>query len=225
MTPLRKKEKIMEKSKQEQGSTLIDQLAHDAAEVLLQNDVEAPIDSQELLTAACDYIVLAFEQRVGRKPEEADQCQVIPAAIAAVHAFLLRQTTNGLGLLYTFGYTDVDLCADAAIEQLVALDVVIVDIRYSPNSRVAKWRQVQLQERLGEQYIHIQALGNVNYNRPGAPIHLLQSENGVSLVGERLQRGQHLALMCMCREVEECHRLEAARRVQALLPDVLVIHL
>ena len=211
--------------KHEQEKQLINQLAHAAAEILLQDDAEADIDSQELLTAACDYVVIEFEKHVGRKPEEADQCLVIPAAIAAAHAFLLQQTKNGLGLLYTFGYTDVDLCADAAIEQLVALDVVIVDIRYSPNSRVAKWRQAQLQERLGEHYIHIQALGNVNYNRPGAPIHLFHSANGVNLVGERLQRGQHLALMCMCSEVEECHRLEAAERVQEQLPEVRVIHL
>lgn len=215
----------MENSKQEQERQLIEHLAHAAAETLLQGDAEADIDSQELLTAACDYVVIEFEKHVGRKPEEADQCLVIPAAIAAAHAVLLQQTTNRLGLLYTFGYTDVDLCAEAAIEQLVALDVMIADIRYSPNSRIAKWRQAQLQERLGEHYIHVQALGNVNYNRPGAPIHLFQSENGVDLVGKRLQRGQHLALMCMCRDIEECHRLEAARKVQERFGDLIVIHL
>ena len=209
--------------KQEQEKHLIDQLARTAAEILLQGDTDADVDPQEILSVACDSVVIAFEKRAGRTPEEADQRLVIPAAIAAAHAYLLQHTTHGSGLLYTFGYTDV--CADEVIEQLVALDVVIVDIRYSPNSRVAKWRQAQLQERLGEQYLHVQALGNVNYNRPGAPIHLFQSESGVSLVGERLQRGQHLALMCMCREVEECHRLEAARKVQEQLPDVIVVHL
>jgi len=208
--------------KQEQEKHVIDQLAHAAAEILLQDNAEADIDSQKLLTAACDYVVLEWEKHVGRKPEEADQCQVIPAAIAAAHAFLLQQT-NGLGLLYTFGYMDV--CADAVIAQLVALDVVIVDIRYSPNSRRAKWRMARLQEQLGEHCLSIRELGNVNYNQPGTPIQLFQSENGVNLVGERLQRGQHLALMCVCREVEECHRLEAARQVQAQFPDVILIHL
>jgi hypothetical protein len=203
---------------------LVGQLARIAAEILLEGDADADVDPQKILTAACDSVVIEFEKHVGRKPEEADQCLVIPAAIAAAHAFLL-QRTNGLGLLYTFGYTDGNLCPDAAIEQLVALNIAIVDIRYSPNSRVAKWRQAQLQARLGEHYLHVQALGNVNYNQHGAPFQLLQSESGVNLVGERLQRGQHLALMCVCREVKQCHRLEAARRVQAHFPEVMVIHL
>ena len=210
--------------KHEQEKQLIDQLAHAAAEILLQDDAEADIDSQELLTVACDSVVLAFEKHVGRKPQEADQCLVIPAAIAAAHAFLLQQTTNGLGLLYTFGYTDVDICPDAAIEQLVALDVVIVDIRYSPNSRAAKWRQAQLQERLGEHYLHVQALGNVNYNRPG-PIRLYQAEVGVNLAGERLRQGQHLAFMCMCPQLDGCHREVAAQKMREQFPALKVIHL
>ncbi|MGH2496534.1 MAG: DUF488 family protein [Ktedonobacteraceae bacterium] len=216
----------MENSKQEQEKQLVEHLAHAAAEILFQDNIGADVDPQKILLVACDvacdYVALAFEKHAGRTPAEADQRLVLPAAIAATHTYL-RQQANGLGLLYTFGYTDV--CADAVIAQLVALDVLIVDIRYSPNSRLAKWRQAQLQERLGEHYTHIQALGNVNYNRPGAPIQLYQSEVGVSLVGERLRRGQHLAMMCMCREVEECHRLEVARRVQKQLPGVLVIHL
>jgi len=207
---------------QEQENPLVSQLAHTAVEILLQDDAAAGANPRELLTATTDLVVIEFGKHVGRFPGEADQRLVIPAAIAATHAYLLQQA-NEFGLLYTFGYTDV--CSDAVIEQLVALDVLIVDIRYSPGSRVAKWRQAQLQERLGDHYLHVQALGNVNYNQPGAPIHLFQSENGVNLVGERLQRGQHLALMCMCREVEECHRLEAARKVQEQFPALKVIHL
>ncbi len=206
----------------EREKQLVDQLARTAAEILLQDDAAADADPRELLTATTDFVVIEFEKYMGRFPREMDQRLVIPAVIAATHAYLLQRASE-LGLLYTFGYTDV--CPDAVIEQLVALDILIVDIRYSPGSRVAKWRQAQLQERLGDHYIHVQALGNVNYNRPGAPIHLFQPENGVNLVGERLQRGQHLALMCMCREVEECHRLEAARKVQEQFPALKVIHL
>ena len=181
------------------------------------------LEPQQAYLVAGDLVQSACHARVGHAPKPADRWDVVyQATIAATHSYLLARS-NGIGLLYTFGYTTPG--TGPAIEQLVALDVSIADIRYSPNSRVQKWRKSSLQNWLGDHYLHIRELGNVNYNQPGAPIQLFQSENGVSLVSERLQRGQHLALMCMCREVEECHRLEAAREVQVQFPEVMVIHL
>jgi hypothetical protein len=95
------------------------------------------------------------------------------------------------------------LYADAVTRALVALGVVITDIRFSANSRAAKWRKAQLQVRLEASYLHLPELGNKNYNRPGAPIQLAHPEIGVNLAGERLRQGQHLAFMCVCSERPE----------------------
>src|SRR5438128_8075060 len=97
--------------KQEQEQPLVGQLAEAAVEILLQGDAEADVDPQEILKVASDFVVIEFEKRVGRYPgpEEADRRLVIPATVAATHAYLLRQAKNGVGLLYTFGYTNVNI--------------------------------------------------------------------------------------------------------------------
>ena len=183
----------MEPNQGDQGTELVEWLAHYAVK-MLQDRASSRPDPQELLSATNDWVVIAFEKRLAYKPGKADLCPVMQASIVAAHTHLTQQT-NGCGLLYTFGYTVP--CAEAVMEQLVALGVVITDIRYSPNSRAVKRRLTPLQERLGDHYIHVQALGNINYNRPGG-IQLYQPEVGVNLAGERLRQGQHLAFMCMC---------------------------
>ena len=153
------------------------------------------LEPQQAYQVAAGLAQSAYHVRLGHAPSAADLWDgVYQATIAATHSYLLPRS-NGIGLLYTFGYTAPG--AGPAIEQLVTLDVTIADIRYSPNSRVQKWRTSSLQNWLGGHYLHIRELGNVNYNQPGAPIHLFQSENGVNQVSERLQSGQHLALMCV----------------------------
>jgi hypothetical protein len=199
---------------------LIEHLAHTATEILL--DDGAPADPQGLLTAATDLVVLEWEKLLGSRPDKVNPCLVMQAAIVATHGYLLKQA-HGLGLLYTFGYTMP--CAEAVIEQLVALSVVITDIRFSANSRAAKWRKNRLQAQLLASYLHLPELGNENYNRPGAPIQLARPEIGVNLVGERLQQGQHLAFMCVCSDIERCHRKVAAGLMLEQFPTLNVIHL
>jgi hypothetical protein len=204
-----------------QGTELVEWLAQYAVEMLQDEATPCP-DPQELLSAANDWVAIAFEKQLTHKPERSDLCLIVQASILATHTYLVQQAADGQRLLYTFGYTM--LCAEAIIEQLVALGVLITDIRYSANSRAAKWRKARLQRQLGEHYFHLQALGNVNYNRPG-PIQLYQAEVGVSLAGERLQQGQHLAFMCMCPQLDGCHREVAAQKMCEQFPALKVIHL
>lgn len=210
----------MESNQWEQETDLVEWLARYAGE-MLQDKAATCSDPQELLSAANDWVAIAFEKRLARRSEEADLYPIVQASILATHTCLTRQAV-GQGLLYTFGYTM--LCAEAIIEQLVSLGVLITDIRYSANSHVAKWRGAQLQKQLGEHYLHLQALGNVNYNRPGG-IQLYQPEIGVDLAGERLRQGQHLAFMCVCRELDGCHREVAAQRMLEQFPALRVVHL
>lgn len=179
------------------------------------------VDLQATLDAARDWAALGFEELFSRPPAKSEQHLVVRASVAAMHT-RLQQEAPEFGLLYTFGYTMP--FADALIEQLVALGVTIADIRYSANSRAAKWREARLRERLGDHYIRIQELGNVNYNRAGS-IQLSRPEAGIRLAGDRLQQGQHLAFMCVCSTVDGCHRQLAAELMHVHIPALTILHL
>src|SRR6266702_38632 len=66
-----------------------------------------------------------------------------------------------MSTLYTFGY----LCtkSERILTELIALQVPIVDIRFSPTSRRYEWTQEALSKKLGSQYSWVQDLGNENY--------------------------------------------------------------
>lgn len=135
------------------------------------------------------------------------------------HSYLSKQSP--CGLLYTFGYGM--LGASVLIEQLVELGVAIYDIRFSPRSRVHKWRKPYLREWLGDNYLHLPALGNVNYNQPDLDIELADPVTGVPLVAQPLRGGKHIALMCVCKEHEECHRSDAADEILKQIPEAILI--
>jgi uncharacterized protein (DUF488 family) len=137
----------------------------------------------------------------------------------ATHAYLSKQSPYGL--LYTFGYGMSG--AGVLIKQLVEIGVAIYDIRYSPRSRVHKWRKSFLEEWLSDSYRHLPALGNVNYNQSGLAIELADPTAGVPLVAQPLRRGQHIALMCVCKEHEECHRSDVADEILKQIPEAILL--
>jgi uncharacterized protein (DUF488 family) len=92
------------------------------------------------------------------------------------------------------------------------LDAVVVDIRFSPRSRNPHWTAGRLTSLLGERYRHLAVLGNRNYK--GGPIEFVDLEEGVVKVGELL-REQPVILLCVCADVERCHRLPAAEAIAA----------
>lgn len=113
-----------------------------------------------------------------------------------------------LHTLYTFGYsgrTPHEL--QTLAEQL---QVVVADIRFSPRSRIPDWSGGRLQNLLGDRYRHLPSLGNRNYK--GGPIEFVDLEAGVVEVGELL-RQQPVILLCVCADVQRCHRLPAAEAI------------
>ena len=115
-----------------------------------------------------------------------------------------------LHTLYTFGYsgrTPHEL--QTLAEQLNA---VVVDIRFSPRSRSPDWSGGRLQKLLGDRYHHLPALGNRNYK--GGPVEFVDLETGVVEVGQLL-RQQPVILLCVCADVQRCHRLAAAEAIAA----------
>lgn len=119
--------------------------------------------------------------------------------------------------LYTYGYSGkkpADLQAWAN-----HLDAIVADCRFQTNSRAAYWRRGPLMKLLGDRYAHIKHLGNENYKN-GGEIKFVSLEQGVREVG-RLLVERPVILMCMCSNVETCHRTAAANAIaQALGVEV-----
>ena len=107
--------------------------------------------------------------------------------------------------LYTFGYSGKQP------EELLALaeqlNATVADIRFSPRSRVPQWSGGRLARLLGDRYRPLPALGNRNYK--GGPIELVDPETGIAQVASLLAH-QPVILLCVCAEVEHCHRRLAA---------------
>lgn len=111
--------------------------------------------------------------------------------------------------LYTLGYSK------AKAEHLHAYaqkhDLTVVDVRLSPRSRVAEWNGGRLKALLGARYVHVPALGNINYKSDG-PITLADPEAGIKTVAALLERGP-VVLLCACADVTTCHRRVAAELI------------
>ena len=113
-------------------------------------------------------------------------------------------------MIYTLGYSG---WLPTHLEKTVTdLDAVLCDIRYSPASRNPQWSKKQLSALLGARYLHIQALGNVNYRNGGA-IALADFPSGKQAVEPIRASGQQIILMCACRDVTTCHRLVAGQQL------------
>lgn len=108
--------------------------------------------------------------------------------------------TQFLHHFYTTGYTG------QAVEQLPALldfyGAVLADIRFAPVSRHLQWTRDYLSLMLKERYRHVAALGNRNYQTPGA-IQIHNLEIGIRVVQSW---ETNVILLCACEKLENCHR-------------------
>lgn len=107
--------------------------------------------------------------------------------------------------VYTVGY------ANCTVEQLKAkvdeLGARLIDVRFSPFSRDSSYTRWNLQKVFGPSYVWVKDFGNENYK--GGPIKLHAPDSGVFEI-EPLLDVQPIVLMCMCRDVERCHRKTVA---------------
>ncbi len=106
-------------------------------------------------------------------------------------------------MIYTFGYQDkraVDL-----LGRLEELDAVLCDIRLSPRSRwQPEWNQKQLAALMGDRYLHLPELGNVNYRGDG-PVEIADLSSGLGTIFD-LAATRSVVLMCVCSKLSGCHR-------------------
>lgn len=104
--------------------------------------------------------------------------------------------------IYTAGYsghTPQQLLAAAN-----ALNAIVVDVRFSPFSRVPGWSDKELKFLLGERYHHIVALGNVNHSNE-QQMQLLNEQLGLDCI-EGMAKCISLILLCGCPCYDSCHR-------------------
>ena len=100
------------------------------------------------------------------------------------------------------------------VEQLRALadelDAEIVDVRFTPLSRLNDWRIYSLRRTL-PRYRHVKAFGNVNYKN-GGPIQIAAYEAGKAEIAEM---DCNVILMCACKDPRICHRTVLLERLAA----------
>jgi uncharacterized protein (DUF488 family) len=105
--------------------------------------------------------------------------------------------------LYDLGYLEIKKL-EKLINLVGVLDAVLVDVRFSPNSRNPQWRQAALKKALGDRYIHIKALGNKNYKE--GPIEFLDLQSGLDILAH-LIKTKNVIIMCACLNRAICHRV------------------
>lgn len=86
-------------------------------------------------------------------------------------------------------------------------NALLIDIRLSAASRVPVWRLSEMQEFFKRRYVHLPALGNLNY-KSGDPDRIVIKDFALGLSRLRnLLKSHNLILLCVCRSAESCHRM------------------
>lgn len=113
--------------------------------------------------------------------------------------------------LYTLGYLGHTL--DEIVAMANKLNGFVVDARFSPRSRLPQYEKSAFGTALGHRYLHVAALGNVNYRDSDKPIVIADFEAGfVQVLRAMREKKQWPMLMCACRDAHLCHRTVLAKR-------------
>ena len=127
------------------------------------------------------------------------------------------------GKLYSVGYAP--LLRVEQLQEVLAPNVLIIDIRYYPSSRWRpEWSRKRLMERFASNYCHIRELGNVNYRFPKLPIKLLDADFGISRIVSLLREGRDVCLLCACSDWRKCHRRVVAELLQNEIVGIQAVH-
>jgi len=120
--------------------------------------------------------------------------------------------------IYTIGYSG--RTPSELLEIVELLGAQLVDVRYSPASRLPQWSGLRLRQLFGERYTHLRQFGNVNYKN-GGPIQLVDYASGKVYL-DALERPA--ILMCVCSNPAICHRTTIANLLRADGFEVVEYH-
>lgn len=128
---------------------------------------------------------------------------------------ITHEPNNAQSTILTIGYREKNGLAE--IDRLMADPaMILVDIRYMPNSQNPQWTQDAFKLKYQDRYRWVKALGNINYQKHG-DIKIANPEKGIELALALLQPDHKLLLMCGCEHYDSCHR----KVVYELLQDAL----
>ena len=103
-------------------------------------------------------------------------------------------------MIYTIGY--VGRKPEELKKLAEELDAIVLDIRFSPLSRIPHWNGEALSKLLRLRYRHVPSLGNLNYKN-GGPIMIADYRLGRETI---IQQSRNVILMCVCKSLGLCHR-------------------
>lgn len=119
--------------------------------------------------------------------------------------------------IFHFGYSGQNF--DDITTSIAQSGAILVDIRYSPRSRVSTWRQAAFEKRLGGRYRWKgDLLGNRNYG--GGPIDVVDLRGGLQFIQESAAQCP-VVIMCVCPTAEGCHRQSIVLALQEAGLDVI----
>jgi hypothetical protein len=175
-------------------------------------------DDQERLT---DYGALQLPARAAEQVSRAQLAEEMEARSLAARG-------AGRPVLYTIGHGSREL--DGFVAQLRSVGVtLLVDVRTFPSSRWSKQfdkRRLCQPGALGAdmRYRHMPELGGYNLDKSPRT----KDDNwraGIAWLGDRARR-ETLAIMCMERTPETCHRTQTIEPdLRRVAPDLEIIHL
>ncbi len=114
------------------------------------------------------------------------------------------QKQLAFGTIYHAGYRTPGTLE--LIDQALAdhPELILIDIRYTPESKNSQWTKSAFFKRYGDRYIWLKDLGNINHKEPGK-ICIAQPEKGIATL-QGLLKEHAVILLCGCPEYENCHR-------------------
>ena len=130
--------------------------------------------------------------------------------------------------LFTIGYSKRSI--GEVIRMLREHEVtVLADIRLWPGGRFkpefTKNRLAAALNGSGIAYVHLKALGNEGKFTGAGKVVLHEPEEGFAALTALLERHGSVAIMCLERDVNECHRMDVAVEMARRMPDLEVTHL
>lgn len=122
--------------------------------------------------------------------------------------------------IYPLGYSN----QGHLVEQImVNSKTLIVDTRYSPNSKMPQWTGAALKTKYSARYRWAgKYLGNVNHWN-GGPMVLANPVVGIKGLVMYLREGYDLILVCGCSDYQSCHRRLIVELLRGVMPEVEVV--
>ncbi len=130
--------------------------------------------------------------------------------------------------LYTVGYGGIPEPEEMAVLLREHGVEVLVDVRERPYGRKVLFNKKKLEDTHGPvksaglDYLHIVELGNEG--RHTGAMRLRDEAKGLARLSDEMRR-RVVAIMCQCKEPEQCHRSDVAEKMGHRMPGLRITHL